>query len=89
MQYLITRFLQNSHIDPVYFVTCIIDIVSYFLWGRLRKGLTTTERSLYKAIIFVAFVLTVASLSKVLGFFQEWKELKDIWKSWLVSAGLN
>ncbi len=80
MQELITRFLQSSHADPVYFVTGVVDLFSLILWGQLRKGLSNTQRALYRAIIVVAFLLTVACLSKYLGFIQEWKDLRTIFQ---------
>jgi predicted MFS family arabinose efflux permease len=80
MQEIISRFLQSSHIDPVYFVTGIADIVALFLWGKLKKGLSNTQRALYKAIILVAIILTAAVLCKVFGVINDWKELKSIWK---------
>jgi len=80
MQYLITRFLESSHIDPVYLVTGIVDVLSIFLWWRLKGGLPDWKRSLYKAVIFVAILLTAAALSKYFGFISDWKELKPTWK---------
>lgn len=79
MRDLIVRFLESSHIDPVYFITGIVDIISIFLWGRLKGGLSNLQRSLYKAIIFVAMVLTAGALCKFFGLINDWKELKSIW----------
>ena len=79
MKDLINRFLESSHVDPVYFITCIVDVVAILLWGKLKGGLSELQRSLYKAIIFVAIVLTAATLSKYFGVIKNWKELKSIW----------
>ena len=81
MQDLINRFLQSSHVDPIYFITCIADIVSVFLSTRLKRNLSVWQRSLYDAIIVVAIVLTAAVLCKYFGVIQDWKELKSIWSS--------
>ncbi len=82
MEEIVSRFLQASHIDPVFFITGIADILAYFLWKGLNKGLSNTQRALYKAIIFVAFALTSACLGKYFGFIKDWKELGVIAKSW-------
>ena len=81
MQYLINRFLESSRIDPVYLITCIVDVISIFLWRRLKGGLSDLQRSLYRAIIFVAIVLTAAALCKFFGLIKNWKELESIWSS--------
>jgi hypothetical protein len=81
MQDLINRFLVSSHIDPVYFITCIVDAISIFLWTRLKGHLTDLQRSLYRATIFVAIVLTAGALCKYFGFITDWKELESIWSS--------
>jgi hypothetical protein len=79
MQYLITHFLESSHIDPVYFITGIVDVISVFLWRRLKRGLPDWQRSLYRAVIFVAIVLTAYALSKYFGLIKDWKELLPNW----------
>jgi hypothetical protein len=81
MQDLIFRFLQSSRIDPVYFVTCIVDVISVFLWRRLKGDLPDLQRSLYRAMIFVAIVLTAGALCKYFGLIKDWKELESIWSS--------
>jgi hypothetical protein len=81
MQDLINRFLESSRIDPLYFVTCIVDVIAIFLWGRLKGGLSDLQRSLYKAVIFVAMVLTVGALCKFFGLIKDWRELRSIWSS--------
>ncbi len=80
MNYLITRFLESSHINPVYFITGIVDVLSVFLWWRLRGGLPDWKRSLYRAVIFVAIVLTAYALSKYFGLIKDWKELVPNWR---------
>ena len=80
MQYLITRFLESSGIDPVFFITGMVDVLSVFLWRRLKGGLPDWKRSLYRAVIFVAILLTAAALSKYFGLINEWKELKPHWR---------
>jgi len=79
MQYLITRFLESSHIDPVYLITGIVDVISFFLWRKLKRGLPDWQRSLFKAVIFVAIVLTAGALCKYFGLIKDWKELKPNW----------
>ena len=81
MNDLIVRFLQSTGIDPVYFITGILDIVSIFLWTTLKKPISDLQRSLVKAIILVAIVLTVAGLCKLFGFFTDWKQLEPRWSS--------
>jgi hypothetical protein len=80
MQYIIARFLESSHIDPVYFVTLIVDVVAVFLWFRLKRHLPTIQRSLHTAIIIVAIVLTAGVLFKYFGVIKDWKELRSLWK---------
>ena len=79
MNDLVIRFLQSSGIDPVYFITCIVDAVSIFLWTRLKRQLSVLQRSLYDAIILVAIVLTAVALCKFFGLINDWKELKSFW----------
>jgi hypothetical protein len=81
MENLISRFLASSHIDPLYFVTCIVDVVSIYLWTRLKEALPDSERSLYKAVIIVAIVLTAGALCKFFGVVKDWRELESIWRS--------
>lgn len=81
MQDLISRFLASSRIDPVYFVTCIVDVISIFLWTRLKGALPDSQRSLYRAIILVAIVLTAGALCKFFGLIKDWKELESVWRS--------
>jgi hypothetical protein len=81
MQDLINRFLVSSHIDPIYFITGIVDVISIFLWRGLKGGLPDWQRALYKAMIFVAFVLTAGALCKFFGLITDWKELESIWSS--------
>lgn len=78
---LISRFLASSHIDPFYFVTCIVDVVSIFLWSRLEEALPDSVRSLYRAVIIVAIVLTAGALCKFFGLIKDWRELESIWRS--------
>jgi hypothetical protein len=80
MKDLIVRFLQASRIDPVYFVTCVVDVIAIFLWRGLRRGTTATKSALYKAVILVAIVLTAASLSRFFGLIKHWKELEFIFR---------
>jgi len=79
MEEIIARFLRSSHIDPFYFVTCLVDVLSVFLWRRLKGALSYSQRSLYNAIIVVAVVLTVVALCKFFGLIKDWKELESIW----------
>ncbi len=79
MRDLITRFLISSGIDPVYFVTLLVDIVAIVFAGKLKRGLTVTQRSFYKAIILVAVLLTAGVLAKIFGFITSWKDLKSLW----------
>jgi len=81
MEDLVNRFLQIQHIDPVYFVTTLIDVAAIYVWGKLKGGLSVTLRSLYNAIIVVAFVMTAAVVCKVFGVIDDWRELKTIWTS--------
>ncbi len=81
MQYLIARFLEDSHIDPVYLVTVIVDVVSVFLWTRLKKDLSVLRRSLYTSMILVSVILTAGVLCKVFGYITDWKELLSFWSS--------
>ena len=81
MEEIIRRFLESSHTDPVYFVTCLVDVIAVFLWGKLKEGMPEYMRSLYKAIIFVAVVLTAGVLCKYFGVINDWKELRTIWSS--------
>lgn len=76
MQDILIRFLQSSRIDPLYFVTCVVDVISIFLWSRLGKPLTVTQRSLYKAVIFVAIVLTIGAFCRYFGLIGDWRELE-------------
>ena len=78
---LISRFLASSHLDPIYFVTCIVDLVSIFLWRRLKEALPDTEKALYKAVIIVAIVLTAGALCKFFGLINDWSELESLWRS--------
>jgi len=80
MRDLIVRFLQSSHVDPVYFFTCVVDVVSIFLWRKLSGPLTDFQRSMFKAVIVVAFVLTAGVLCKVFGLIKDWKELESVWR---------
>jgi hypothetical protein len=79
MKYLIARFLESSHIDPVYLVIGIVDIISIFLWKRLQGGIPDWQRSLFRAVILVAILLTLGALCKYFGFIKDWKELKPNW----------
>jgi hypothetical protein len=79
MHELITRFLESSRIDPIYFFTWIVDVLAVFLWSRLKGSLSEWRRSLYKAVIVVAIVLTAGALCKFFGLINDWKELKSIW----------
>ena len=79
MQYLITRFLESSHIDPVFLITGIVDVISVYLWRKLKGGLPDWQRSLFRAVIFVAIVLTAGALCKYFGLIKDWKELKPNW----------
>jgi hypothetical protein len=81
MSDLIFRFLQSSRVDPVYFITCIVDVISVFLWRRLKRGLPVLQKSLYRAIILVAIVLTAGVLCKFFGLIKDWKEFESIWSS--------
>ncbi len=79
MKYLIARFLEASHVDPVYLIIGIVDVMSVFLWRRLKGGLPEWQRSLSKAVIIVAIVLTAAALYKHFGLINDWKELRPDW----------
>ena len=79
MQYLITRFLESSHIDPVFLITGIVDVISVYLWRKLKGGLPDWQRSLFRAVIFVAIVLTAGALCKYFSLIKDWKELKPNW----------
>ncbi len=79
MRDLITDFLQSAHIDPVYFVTCAVDVIAFILWKKLKTGLSVTQRSFYNAFIFVSVVLTIVVLCKVFGVIKDWSELRSIW----------
>lgn len=81
MRDLIERFLQDSGIDPVYFITCIVDVLALYLVTRLKLGLTTTQRSMYLAVIIVAVLLSAGVLCKVFGIIADWRELKSLWNS--------
>jgi hypothetical protein len=81
MQYIIARFLEDSHIDPIYLVTAIVDIVSVFLWLRLKNDLTVLRRSLYTSMIVVAMIMTAGVLCKVFGYITDWKDLMSFWTS--------
>lgn len=81
MDHIISRFLASSHIDPVVFITCVVDVVSIFLWRGLKGTMPETQRSLYKAVIIVAIVLTAGTLCKYFGVIKDWRELESIWKS--------
>ena len=83
MEDIVSRFLQLSHTDPVYFITIVVDVLAIFLWGRLKRGLTDSERGLYRAVILVAMALSAATLSKFFGLINDWKELRSIMSSWL------
>ncbi len=80
MKDIIVQFLQDSQIDPVYFITGILDIAAYILWGKLKGGLTNAQRALYKAVIVVAILLTAASLTKYFGYIKDWNELLSRFK---------
>ncbi len=81
MHDLIVRFLESSRIDPVYFITCIVDVIALFFWGKLKGGLPDWQRSLYRAVILVAIVLTAGVLCKFFGLIKNWKELESNWSS--------
>ena len=81
MQDLIFRFLKSSGIDPVYFITGIIDVISLSLWRSLKRDLSDSQRALYKAVILVAIVLTAYALCKFFGLLINWKELESVWSS--------
>lgn len=81
MENFISRFLASSHIDPFIFMTCIVDVVSIFLWRGLKETMPETQRSLYKAVIIVAIVLTAGALCKYFGLIKDWRELESIWRS--------
>ncbi len=81
MRDLVVRFLEYSHTDPVYFATCLIDVVSIFLWTKLKRPLSSFQRALYTAVIVVAFVLTAGVLCKYFGLFNDWKDLQSLWSS--------
>jgi hypothetical protein len=72
MKDLLVRFLQSSHIEPVYFVTFVADLVALFLSRRLKRGLTDLQRALYWAIILVAITMTAGSLCKFFGIIKDW-----------------
>jgi len=80
MKDLITRFLVASRVDLFFFMTGIVDVFAVFLWSRLKGGLPEWKRSLYKAVIFVAMVLTAVALCKYFGLIKDWKELKPNWR---------
>ena len=80
MKDLISRLLQSSHIDPVYFVTCVLDVAALFLWKGLKRGTPPVQSALYKAVILLAILLTAGTLSKLFGLITEWKELESLWK---------
>jgi hypothetical protein len=71
MQDLIFRFLKNSGIDPIYFITGILDVIAVFLWGRLKANLSNWQRAFYKAIILVAIALTAGAVCKFYGLITE------------------
>lgn len=79
MKHLIGRFLEAWHIDPVYFVIGMVDVFSVFLWMRLKGGLPEWQRSLFRAVILVAILLTAAALCKYFGLIKDWKDLKPGW----------
>ncbi|HEY6953544.1 MAG TPA: hypothetical protein VI758_14145 [Bacteroidota bacterium] len=81
MRDLLGRFLQSSGIDPVYFVTCIVDVISLFLWRKLKEPLTESQRALFKAVILVALVMTVYVLCKFFGVINDWRDLEPNWSS--------
>jgi len=81
MRDLLVRFLQSTGIDPFYFVTCIVDAVSIVLWRRLKAPLSDSQRSIYRAIILVAFVLTAIAFCKFFGLIKDWKEIEPNWSS--------
>jgi hypothetical protein len=39
------------------------------------------QRSLYKAIIVVAMLLTAGTVCKLFGIIKDWKELESLWNS--------
>ena len=80
MKDLISRLLQSSHIDPVYFVTAVLDITAYFLWRGLKRGTPPMQSALYKAVILLAILLTAGTLARLFGLITDWKELESIWK---------
>lgn len=80
MKDLIVRLLESSRIDPIYFVTCLLDLYALFLWRGLRRGTTATRSALYKAVIVVAIALTAVSLSRFFGLIKSWKELEFFWR---------
>ncbi|MBI3004804.1 MAG: hypothetical protein HYY49_05245 [Ignavibacteriales bacterium] len=79
MKQLIARFLESSHVDPVYLIIGIVDLMSVFLWRRLRGGIPEWQRALFKAVIIVAIVLTAAALCKHFGLINDWKDLRPNW----------
>lgn len=81
MEDLLVRFLHSSGIDPVYFVTGIVDLISIFLWTRLKLHLSDVQRSMYKATIIVAILLTAGVLCKYFGFVTNWKDVESFWNS--------
>ncbi len=81
MRDIIIDFLQASHIDPLYLVTGVLDIVSIYLWTRLGLALSNSQRALYKAIIVVSFMLSAGVLCKYFGVIREWRDLLTVWNS--------
>lgn len=79
MENLLSRFLELQHIEPVYFITCMVDIVAIVLWSSLKKGLSILQRSLYQAVILVAFLLTAGVLCRIFGLIHDWKDLEALW----------
>jgi hypothetical protein len=80
MENILSRFLESSHIEPIYFITCMVDVLSILLWKKLKGGMPDWQRALYKAIILVAVVLTAAVTCRYFGFIKDWKELKSFWR---------
>lgn len=81
MKDILVRFLQSSHIDPVFFVTFVLDVAAYYLSKKLKKGISDLQRALYWAVILVAMAFTFASFAKVFGIIKDWNELRPIWQA--------
>ena len=77
MRDLIERFLQDSGIDPVYFVTGIVDALALYLATRLKLGLTVTQRSLHISVIIVAILMSAGVIGKAFGLITNWHDLQS------------